>query len=633
MKKYKAYIVSTLFILVPVLTSSCTDYLDKSPDSDISETDAYKDFTNFQGFVEEIYACIPDFAKGYWTNSWNWGEDEILNVGIDYHMCYKVDQGDFWGWQTEYDGWQSGWMDRDSFDPSGDRFSMSLWRGAWYAIRKCNMGLENLDLMTDCTEEEHDLIEGQLYFFRGFFHFELIQFFGGLPYIETVLSSSDDLDFARPSYHECAEKAAADLEKAAELLPIDWDDTTVGRSTLGKNQLRITKIAALGYLGKDLLWAGSPLMNEESTGSATYNSDYCQRAAEAFGELIELVEDGDTQFGLIDWDDSSQNWFTINQNNKMPGQSTDETVVEAIMRGPSSGYGGARWGLALEFGGFHLTGTGVFNLPTANYVNYYGMANGLPLDDEESGFDEEYPWKDRDPRFYRDIIYDGAMTIEKDLEEGDDGYDYKYASLYTDGSMRDESTESRTGYFMYKFINVSCNQFDDGYDWSSQIHIHIPWMRLADVYLMYAEAAAQAGGTSAAKYGCSLTAAEAVNKVRARSNVPDIDSKYTGTLDNFMSELRRERAVELAFEGHRFNDLRRWKLLDVYPYNIKTSQEFIRATTYDFDSEDYDPTQNRVSGWSEEQILKRDFSEKHYWLPLKKSDVDLYEDFEQNPGW
>lgn len=111
MKISKLYTAICAVALSAASLTSCTDYLDKSPDSDISATDAYKDFQNFQGFTEELYNCIPYFSKGYWTNSWNWGEDEIMNVGIDYHMVYKVDQGDFWGWQGEYDGWKSGWMD------------------------------------------------------------------------------------------------------------------------------------------------------------------------------------------------------------------------------------------------------------------------------------------------------------------------------------------------------------------------------------------------------------------------------------------------------------------------------------------------------------------------------------------
>jgi hypothetical protein len=150
--------------------TSCEDYLDKAPESSVNPEDAFKNFRNFQGFTEELYYCIPDFAHGYWNNSFNWGEDELISFSIDYHMGYKVDMGDFWGWQSSYDGWQCGWMDRsNTVANSTDRMQKSLWPLAWYGIRKCNLGLENIDKLVEATEEQRDLILGQLYFFRGWF--------------------------------------------------------------------------------------------------------------------------------------------------------------------------------------------------------------------------------------------------------------------------------------------------------------------------------------------------------------------------------------------------------------------------------------------------------------------------------
>ena len=98
-----------------------------------------------------------------------------------------------------------------------------------------------------------------------------------------------------------------------------------------------------------------------------------------------------------------------------------------------------------------------------------------------------------------------------------------------------------------------------------------------------------------------------------------------------MSEVRRERAVELAYEGHRFNDLRRWLLLDKAPYTYKKAIEFTRRSKTRFSKTD--ATSNEVVGLTERVILERKFDAKHYWLPLKKAETYMYLEFPQNPGW
>ena len=165
---------------------------------------------------------------------------------------------------------------------------------------------------------------------------------------------------------------------------------------------------------------------------------------------------------------------------------------------------------------------------------------------------------------------------------------------------------------------------------SPQFTIGLRYLRLADVYLLYAEAASQATGTPTGKSSaCSLSALDAINKIRTRAGVEEVNAKFTGNLDGFMSEVRRERAVELSFEGHRFNDLRRWMLIDKPEYANKTSVEFTRSGEFD----KAHPENNAVSGFHEEVIVARSYSEKHYWLPLKKSDCNMSADFKQNPGW
>jgi hypothetical protein len=172
----------------------------------------------------------------------------------------------------------------------------------------------------------------------------------------------------------------------------------------------------------------------------------------------------------------------------------------------------------------------------------------------------------------------------------------------------------------------------DGYKDNNKLTLSM--IRLADVYLMYAEAVAEGyGSPTSTSSNYTMSALAAVNKIRERAGVADIAAEYTTSLDGFMSELRRERAVELAFEGHRFNDLRRWLLLDKAPYTQKKAVYFDRATDQTNDVRFADPKNGHVLNLREEVLSERKFTEKHYWFPFLKDDVKMYTDFKQNPGW
>lgn len=605
--------------------ASCTDYLDKEPNSDIDATEAYKNFKNFQGFTEELYNCIPLISAHSYHNSINWGEDVLWQSNVTYPMATRIDNGDYWAWSTEGTCWL-----RDGGNPSDQDRSHkgNLWGLAWYAIHKANLGLAHLNDLTESTTEERNLIEGQLYFFRGWFYFELMQFWGGLPYIEEDLPANTVFNFPRLNYAETAEKAAADFQRAVELLPVDWDDTAVGKETLGNNNLRINKVMALAYLGKNLLWAGSPLMNYESTGNKTYNTDFCKRAADAFAQALKICEQTG-RYELAPFESYSDIFYTHNQSKKIPGLK--EAILLENLVGSDSRW---RWNMVNDFRPAYINSTGVKVYPTANYVDYYGMVNGLPIKDitvkdTESGYDPEYPWKNRDPRFYKDIIYDGVQCCLN--SKGNMKEDKQYASLYTGGAFRTANgvSSALTGYCITKFVPQLANSYD-GY--LNNNVLVLSFMRLSDVYLMYAEATANGYGTpTSTANGFYLTAADAVNKVRDRAGVGHVADKYLGSTSDFMSEVRRERAVELSFEGHRFNDLRRWLLLTDGEYSVKKIVDFDRDPNA---AMDYTQPQNaHVLNISESVVVERHFSQKHYWLPLLKSDVNLYPEFKQNPGW
>lgn len=620
MKNKIIYILSMFFIVCFTLTS-CTDYLDRDSDSVLSEEDAFKNFNNFQGFIEVMYNVIPDIAKHNWVSSFNWGEDEVITTGNgEYLMGYAIDGGNYRSYINKGDCF----LDRN-WSVGGDRFEKSLWGGGWYAIRQANLGLEALEkgMLKDATQEEQNFIKGQLYFFRAWFYFQLTSYWGGLPYLESVIAPDAQFNLPRETYQENAEKMAADFQRAADLLPIDWDNTATGSRTKGNNALRPNKIWALSYLGKTLLYAGSPLMeNGADNNNRSYNSEYCKRAADVLGQVLNMVESNQTQYALVDFDNYSTLFYTKEQNWLMPGGT------EAIMRSPTYG-ADSYW---RQMNSYQLQaiceGDGIILCPAANYVNYFGMQNGLPLDDPNSHFSKSQPWKDRDPRFYNNFIYDGVKMIKSPSSFKE----YEYANLYEGGNCCDDPRKtSRTGYFNYKFIPLGANKDDADYGYGKATHFHLSWLRLAEVYLLYAEAVAQGYG-SANNNSATFpkSAVYAVNVIRERAGVDPVADSYTNDLEKFMSEVRRERAVELAFEGHRFHDLRRWKLLTEYPYNIKTMQKFDRAEAFDPEA---DPKERKVVNFREEIVTQRKLSSKHYWLPFKTEDVTIYPEFYQNPGW
>ena len=640
-KKGVMGVMSLMGVMGVMGLASCTDYLDKEERSIIDASQPYLNFRNFQGFVEELYTAMPIMTGHQYHSAWNFGEDDYWEPQESRQLPNAIDQGNYWGWnecfysyfKEKQGGMNTGTPERMINDVSTKGYLYGL---CWFGIRKANIGIANLDKLVDATQEEKNLIAGQLYFFRAWNHFMLMQYWGGLPYIDVVLDANSVFNLPRLNYQATAEKAAEDFQKAADLLPIDWDQTAAGKATLGKNAVRINKVMALAYKGKDLLWAGSPMMNQESTGNATYNADFCKRAADAFAEALKICEETG-RYELADWDHYQEIFYTYKQN-KLNGLK--EVLFWENMA--TCHIGVWRWNLVNDWRPPLINNSGIKCYPAANYTDYFGMANGLPIPDitkpdAASGYNPEYPYKDRDPRFYYNFIYDAVKTVldgSKILKDGLPDEHKQYASLYEGGLYRTDTPSKCvfTGYMNKKFTSQYMNDFDD---YKEGTVLVMPLLRLADVYLMYAESAAAGyGSATASASGYSLSAVGAIDKVRARAGVAGVDSKFLGSVDDFMSEVRRERAVELSFEGHRFTDLRRWLLLDKAPYNKKTAVYFDRAADQS-DKERYaNPKENHVLNLREVVLTERKYTlPKHNWFPFPQKDVQMYPEFAQNPGW
>lgn len=655
---------SLLLLAGSVSLTSCTDWLDKDPESIVADDEAFKNYRNFQGYIEEIYSLIPDKEKVNYCTAWNFGDDAVHNPEGYAHMDHQVDLGNYRNWWTNNQCWLNG-------------ANSSLWKNSWYSIRKCNMGIENIKSLVG-TDEERDLLLGQLYFFRAWWHFELMCYFGGLPYIDVAFDAANIPELPRLSFQECADRCAEDFEKAYDLLPLDWDETLAGMQTSGKNDLRINKFMALCYLGKCYLWAGSPLMKEfektknggvaellgASSNGKTYDYDqkYCKLAVEALGKALEMVKKGTVRYKLAEYkysniydherDENAETnysdiFYTHKQSWQMPG------TCEAIFRGAYPGANSFNWNCSKIFGpkvAKLVEHDNIIHHPTANLIDQYGMANGQPIYlvrngeyvlNPESGWDPEHPYKDRDPRFYHDIVFDGFHYVINTEPLNADQKKLEYCQLYTDGAMRSVDNASSTGYFIQKLVPHQCNFGDKWYEWDHALQGYLPYMRLADIYLMYAEAvAAIAPNVSALKTRtdyCSLSAVDAINALRDRVNSGDwpmehVQANLMDTKEHFMDEVRRERAVELSFEGFRWCDLQRWLLLTEPPYTVKYSHEFERLEKDEW-FKDHDPKDAKVGNFHKKELITRSFESKHYWFPLPDKDTYLYEGFPQNPGW
>jgi hypothetical protein len=590
MKRFRKLHIIILFITLTAV-SSCTKYLDKSQGADISEQEVFSNFNSFQGYVETIYDDMVNWIFG--TNrfgEFNNGDDLVPTrksgfIEGDYFFVIADGNSPYYNTAaTRSSGVWSGNLIRRH----------AIWQNSWFGIRAANIAIQHLPDLVDATDEEKRLIEGQAYFYRGYFHWEMMKAWGSIPYVDTVFAADADMKVPQMGFHQTAEKVLADLERAAELLPEDWDLTTAGAATAGQNLSRATKGWALAMITECQLFCASPLMNGVSTGSYSFHVDYAKKAAETAWKLIELANKGVYQ--LEPWANYSSMFFK--KDKTIP--NSKEIIFTAPQRGDTRYFASS-----FTFG--HIGTDNWFSAPTQNYVEQFEMANGLPIEDPASGYNPTNPWVNRDPRFQYNILVDRERLI-KSLND-----DRAFAQLYVGGREK-TSTTSLTGFGYKKYWDETINKYDNG--WNTYT-FSIPRIRLAEIYLMYAEAVNEAFGPAGTTPASALTAADAVNIVRARAGMPEVNAKFLATKEAFRERVWNERAIELAYESKRWYDLRRWHVAHLPKYRELYGLDFDKDHTY----------------FQKVLVQTIEFSERHYWLPFPVSQVSMYPEWKQNPGW
>ncbi|WP_299668313.1 RagB/SusD family nutrient uptake outer membrane protein [uncultured Polaribacter sp.] len=623
---------------------SCEDYLDKVQGQDgITQEDVFTDVRTAEQYIDAGYFYLitevsaknntPDILPGMTMSGEGYPGRFNNNVQERYQSYANSDYINIMNLAPGFD-------QRDT--PN----MVSRYFEAWKGIRVANTFLENVDLIANADEETINGLKGQAYFIKSFLYHLLTKRHGGLLYLENNLDLNQPFNgLERESYESNLENILNDVERAIEFLPVTWNSTNTGRPTKG---------AAMALKSRILLFAASPLVN------TTNDQQKWVAAAEAAAELINFSQTNglytlkDASGAItMDVDSNGTDLFVpepiaLEPYRSMfvgPGLSKDlpQEAIFMEYNDFSFGFGGR----LVPFPRMYLTAgfdivkgnNNPMNIgATANFVDKFETKNGLPIEDDPSYNDQE-PFINRDPRFYNAILYDGipwTVTTSGPLnssgfsdlavvnENGVLGLDLHNPATAVNRLWQVRNT---TGYRIRKWVP---NGFylRSGGNGEADFYVNNIIFRMAEIYLNYAEAANEAYGPGGVAPGANLTALDAVNIIRNRVGMPNVNGMYAGSQDLLRERIRNERAIELCFEGFRYDDIRRWKTATLEENKIV---EFLEMRWQGGPSALY-PT-----GFSFENVeqtnLRKTFDERNYWWPIPASDLEAAPSLGQTPGW
>lgn len=592
MFKYKSYL-NILLLAGSVSFFSCGDFLDKQPDDMLTMDQVFTNEAEAKSYLANVYSYVMDEANPYENLSPVSDEADFVWTGVG---ANNINNG----------SWNSTNVPYNTFS--------RYYRG----IRSATVFMNRINECKECDKNNPGIttqFKAEARAIRAFYYYNLMRQFGPVPLLQEAIPVDvqvSETQVPRNSYDECVDYIISELDAAIKDLPL--------KQSVNTEYGRADQRFAQALKARVLLYAASPLWNgnqdyanfKNSDGkqlvNSTYDANKWKKAADAAKVVIDLMPEGlfkkNNAAGVFDPYLSYQDLFF------------DRWNKEVIWARPANdGNGWQKHAAPRQATGWNGSS------PTQQLVDAYHMANGKLIHEEGAGYVEEGfstattaftkpgTWNmyvGREPRFYVSILYNGAEWKYK----GASGTNIIKVELYATGRSGKNGSHdhTETGYLVTKFVSPNSDVQNGRFAPQAWI-----FFRLGEMYLNYAEALneVEPGHADIAKY---------VNLVRERAGLPALPDGLSQV--QMRERIRHERRVELAFEGHRLFDTRRWKIAEqtdggpMYGMNVSAGNSFTDASFYK-----RSVFENRV------------FNKKHYLWPIPQSEIDRNKQMVQNPGW
>ena len=575
---YKSFILnSALSVVFCLLACSCEDMLDPKVETGVTEEMASITYDITLARSVALYTYLPD-GLNYIDGSMMAAASDEAEYTLETSLIQQFNTGnwnainnpDIIAWDRNFQGIYAANLflaTSDSVNLDYLRFDPNESKQQDYKNRMNNI--------------KRWQYEAQ--FLRAYYYFELVKRFGGVPIITEPYGLDKDFSsIPRNSLTECIDFIVNECDTAATYLPAASEDATI-------NLGRALKGSALGLKSRVLLYAASDLFNSPDKWATGYSNPELislsgktrqQRWEEAAAASAEAVRVVGRRYPLENY------------------EATESFICGEIMlarRYPSTNtFEKANYPIGYDLGKSGLT-------PSQNLVDAYEMKDGSAFDWNNPAHKAD-PYANRDPRLALTILANNTEFKGRPIEAWTGGRDGKGVTWAT-----------KTGYYLNKYVNPDLDLLQE----RTSVHVWVI-MRYSEILLNYAEALNELVGPND-NHGYTLTALRALNTVRNRIGIEMPLIPNTVTQDELREIIRNERRVELAFEDHRFWDVRRWMIA---PYTLNVPLRGVDITKKEDGTFEYKPihVENRV------------FESKMYLYPIPQADLNAT-GWVQNPGW